>query len=360
MNIFKTSMLEVFKKVAEPTSFISNFYAPKLLDGISIELQGQDVAATYSVDTKIGTGGRRHSFGYHDTKTIVVPEYNDFVDISEEDAYRVQLGETAYTKQVGSLVNLVTNRQKDLSAMQKRAEEKQAVDALFNGKIVLADGQSIEFRKKETHNIDCTGKKWNAIDGGVSTNDPLKSIEEACKLCVNDGRITGGEFNLILEDEGASALLSNTIFINNSNQKHGINRTNISIPEEKTLGAFFHGQFSAGSYTINLWSYNAQYAIPKGFNFANEGKQTTYIPKGAALIIPTKTEFVRAYGSLNEVAPQKALPLGGTMALVKAEQLPYAYPLVFNGSNILQAGVKSRPLYIPKNIDATCTLTNLV
>lgn len=352
-DVFYKTMVKAFEKRKKPTNFLSNFFKPVQLDGIVAEIQGQDIKATYSVDNQIGTGGRRHEFSYHETKEIIVPEYNDFTTISEKDVFKKEFGDTPYSVPATTVVDKVTKRQGLFSDMQRRAEEKQASDAFFLGKIVLANGDEIEFRKKDTHNIT-PANKWT-----VSTHNPLTDIEKACQLCIDDGKISASEFNLILESSGLNALLNNPLFRENADLTKNIKRADISMPVEKTPGAMYHGQFSAGAYVVNLWTYNEKYEIPKGYGFANEGTSVPYIPAGRGVILPMNPEFERYYGAINNTNYQQPGIIGGTLTLVKTEQLPYAYDTVFNGSGVTYAGVKSRPLHVPVNVDSFATFSTL-
>lgn len=346
--LIKKAMEVVFDKKQKPSMFLSNFFPKKQLTGIKVEVQGRTVKSLYSVDTKLGTGGRRIDLSSHEKNEFVVPEYNDYSVISEEDMFKVQLGETEYTSQTARVADLITDRQEIISDAQRRAEEKQASDALFNGMIVLADGTKIEFNKKETHTIDATGLL------------PTKYINQGCKLCVDDGKVGTALFNFIVEDFGLSAILSNSDFKENSNKDNGINRTNINMPEELTPGAMFHGQFSNGSFKINLWTYNEKYTIPKGYGFAGEGTEVGYIPRGCGILLPNKPNFRRYYGAVNRVDASTGSNIGGAkLNLQMVEQLPYAYDKVKGGSAITEAGVKSRPLMVPVDIDSFVTFKNL-
>lgn len=356
MSVFYKTMVAAFEKRKKPTKFLSNFFKPEFLDGIVAEIQGQDVKSTYSIDTQLGTGGRYHEFSYHDTKEYVVPEYNDITKITEADVFKKQFGQTEY-KAVSpvDVVNLATKRQAIFSDMQVRSIEKQAADAFFNGKITLSNGDVIEFRKKETHNINkSTAEKWS-----VSTVDPLADIEKACQLCIDDGKISASEFHLILESKGLNALLNNPIFKANSDLTKGVKRADISMPVEKTPGAMYHGQFSAGAYVVNLWSYNEKYEIPDGYDFANEGEKIPYIPVGGGLVLPANVEYKLFYGMINNTDFKEPSIVGGKLNPVKAEQLPYAYEEVKNGSAVLNAGVKSRPMVYPENVDSFATLSGV-
>ena len=352
--IFKKQLVKYFEKRMKPTNFISNLYKKVKLTGVSAEIQGQDVKSTYSVDVKLGTGARRHEFGIHETKTVVVPEYNDITTVSEEDILRVQAGETEYSTKVANSVQLVAKRQILFSDMQRRAEEKQAVEALLNGKITLADKTEIEFRKKATHNINLSAKKWTD-----DTSNPIEELSKAIELITTDGKVGTSEFNLILENKGLRALLGNKNFKENSNFNNNVKRNDIKMPVEMTAGATFHGQFSVDSYIVNLWTYNAIYDIPTGFNFANEGYSCKYIPDGKAILLPTETEFEVYYGAIADVNTQDTSFIGGGLNLVETEQLSYAYPVIRNGVKALECGVKSRPLYYPVNIDCVVTFENV-
>lgn len=355
MSVFLKTMVAAFEKRKKPTKFLTNFFKPVFLDGIVAEIQGQDVKATYSVDTQLGTGGRYHEFSYHDTKEIIVPEYNDITKITEADVFKKQFGQTEYKPvSPADVANLVTKRQSVFSDMQVRSIEKQVADAFFYGKITLSNGDKIEFRKKETHNIDKAEAKWT-----VETNNPLDDIEKACQLCIDDGKISASAFNLILESKGLNALLNNPLFKANSDLTKNIKRADISMPVEKTPGAMYHGQFSAGAYVVNLWSYNEKYEIPDGYDFANEGEKVPYIPEGSAIIMPAEVEYKLFYGEINNTDFNGPSILGGKLTPVKAAQLPYAYEQVVNGSAVLVAGVKSRPMVYTENVDSFVTLKNV-
>ena len=356
MSVFYKTMVAAFEKRQKPTKFLSNFFKPVFLDGIVAEIQGRDVKSTYSIDTQLGTGGRRHDFSYHDVKEYTVPEYNDYTVITEEDVFKKQFGQTEY-KAVSAVdvANLATKRQGIFSDMQVRSIEKQASDAFFNGKIVLSNGDEITFRKKASHNI----AKANADRWTVTTVDPLADIESACQKCIDDGKISASEFNLILESKGLNALLNNPIFRANADLTKNIKRADISMPIEKTPGAMYHGQFSAGAYVVNLWSYNEKYEIPDGYDFANEGTSVQYIPQGRGVLIPSGVKYKLFYGEINNTDFKAPSIIGGKLNPVKAKQLPYSYEEVKGGSAVLIAGVKSRPMVYPENVDTFVTFSNL-
>lgn len=355
-NLLKKSMEVVFDKKQKPSMFLTNMFKTKMLTGVKVEIQSRTVKSLYSVDVQIGTGARSIDMSKYKKKDYVVPEYNDLSTITEVDMLEAQFGETEYEGKIAKAADLITDRQEIISDMQRRSEEKQASDGLFYGKVTLANGDVIEYNKKSTHTIDLVSKKFTS-----ASSNPVDIISDACDLCCRDAKMSVGVFNFIGEEKGVRALIANENFRNNSNAQAGINRTNVGIPEELTPGATFHGQFACGSYLVNIWSYNERYEIPEGYGFANEGKEVGYIPQGCALLLPVNPNFRRYYGAVNSVdAATGANVAGAKLNLQQKEQLPYAYDVVDNGSAVTKAGVKSRPLLVPVDIDCFATFKNMV
>lgn len=357
-DLVRKLMRVSFDKKQKPSMFLRNFFKKVQLDTNTVELQGRTVKSVYSVDVEAGTGGRRVDIPKHTRKDYKLPEYNDYTDITEDDLEKLHLGETEYTrtKDAAKIADLITDRQEVISYNQRRAEEKQASDALFLGKVILVGGDVVEYDKLDTHSIDKNSAKWSN-----DANNPIDDIQKACKLCNEDSENNATTFHLILEDDGEIALTSNAKFKENSNYNNRIERTEIKIPEELTPGGVFHGRFSAGSYVINLWTYNEKYVIPKGFGFANEGKKVGYIPRGCGVLIPDEPNFTCNYGTVSNVdASNNANVAGVKITKQEVEQLPYAYDVVEHGSARTEAGVKSRFLCIPDDVNCFATFKNLV
>lgn len=344
-----------FDKRQKPSMLLSNLFKVKPLDGIKVEIQGRSVRNFYSVDVKLGTGGRYNSLDEYDKRDFVVPEYNDIANLSEEDVFKAQLGETEY-EQTAKVINAINDGQEIFSDKQRRAEEKQASDALFYGKVALCGGNKIEYNKKATHSISVADKKWNTDNG-----DPIEVIKNAIALCLHDGNFSAAEWNLFLEESSLDAFLGNKNFKANSNWNEGIKRTDINMPVEATPGGMFHGRISVGSYLVNIWSYNEKYVVPKGYGFAHEGEEFGYIPSGCALLVPMNPNFKRYYGAINNVNAPTTPGIGGNkLQLVKQQQLPYAYDVLVDGSATTKYGVKSRPLLVPVDVDCFATIHNIV
>lgn len=354
-DVIRKAMEVGFDKKQKPSMFLANLFKKVQLKGIKVEIQGRVVEGYYSVDTKLGTGGRYNSLDEYDKRDFTVPEYNDIASLNEEDVFKAQLGQTEYD-QTANILNSINDGQEIFSDKQRRSEEKQASDGLFYGKITLAGGNKIDFKKKDTHKISVSTAKWNTANA-----DPTKVLSNAISLCMKDGKIGVSEWNLIFESKGLDALLGNENFRKNSKWNDGIKRTDINMPVEATPGAMFHGRATIGGYIVNIWSYDEAYTVPKGFGFANEGEQFGYIPAGCALLVPMNPNFKRYYGAINNTNAPTTPGIGGNkLQLVEQEQLPYAYDVLEDGSATTKYGVKSRPLLVPVDIDCFATIHDIV
>lgn len=354
-DVIKKAMEVGFDLKQKPSMFLAGLFKKDQLKGIKVEVQGRVVEGYYSVDTKLGTGGRYNSIDEYDKAEFTVPEYNDIASLTEEDIFKAQLGQTEYD-QTANILSTINDGQAIFSDKQRRAEEKQASDGLFYGKLTLAGGNKVDFKKKASHKISVSSAKWNTANG-----DPVDVISKAIALCIKDGKISRAEWNLIFEQKGLNAFLGNAKFKANSNWNEGIKRNDINMPVELTPGAMFHGRISVGSYLVNIWGYDEQYTVPKGYGFAHEGETFTYIPEGCALLVPMNPNFKRYYGAINNTNAPTTPGIGGNkLQLVQQEQLPYAYDVLVDGSATTKYGVKSRPLLVPIEIDSFATIHDIV
>lgn len=344
-------MLEAFTKKQKPTTFLVNTAKKTVTTQTTVTLDSRTVKSFYSVNVQKGTGGRSVNMANFKNMEFETPEYNDYIPISPDELDKRQFGKTPFEASA-SMLELIVDRQSIISDMQRRSEEKQASDALFTGKITLIDGSTIDFNKQATHAIT-PQIKWN-----TDTGKPLDDIEAACQLCKVDGKVGSSTFNLIIADDSLNSLLNNQQFLDQAKAQFGIKRVDINMPENLTIGTAFHGQFSAGSFTINLFTYPQYYEIPTGYNFAGEGTALPYIPSKKALLLPTDIRFDMFYSGLYQVNNDMMtgnFEFNNAIEKVALEQLAYSYVEIDKGSASIIAGLKSRPLFIPTNVDGFCS-----
>lgn len=352
------TMVEGFSTYQKPNLFLSSFATKHVLATEKVQLDKRSVKNVYAMDSEKG-GARMVNFNNFETHEYTLPYFNLYSILTPEQFTQRAYGQTEY-EQIGNLNTYVNERQGWLSDMLNNAVEKMAVDALYNNRIVMVNHEEIEFNRKSTHYINKGNAKWSDVE----KSNPIQDINDMAQLIIDDGRIAGGSaFNLICARDTVNVLLTNQKFKDNSKFDSGIKLTDIQMPTWNTHGATFHGQFSAGSARINLWSYNAKLEIPTGYGLAGEGELRSLIPNGTALLLGDEVRFDLYYAGIDN----SALMINSngfnpdSLKMVKAEQLPYAYwSKIAEGTAGFVYGVKSRPLFVPVNNDGFAICHNLV
>jgi hypothetical protein len=352
------TMIDGFTLYQKPTLFLTSFANDRVTDFDKIELDKRSVRNVYAVDVE-RDGARMVNFNKFETFEYTPPYFNQYDMLTPVQFDKRQFGKTEYER-VGNLNTFLNERQGWISDTIVNDIEKMVSDALFNNQITLSDGSIITFNRKDTHYIDKTSNKWNTTD-----SNPIEDIEDLCQLTIDDGKMSGaGAFNLICARDTINTLLSNKKFREQTSFDQGIRLTDIKMPSWNTNGATFHGQFSVGSFRINLFSYNSKFEVPIGFNYANEGTLQPFIPNGTALLLAEGVRFDLIYAGIDNSATMinnGSIGNINSLTMIKTKQLPYAYWTIISiGTAGFVYGVKSRPLFIPTNNDGFSICYNLV
>jgi len=182
-------------------------------------------------------------------------------------------------------------------------------------------------------------------------------------LCRVDGKIQGTRYRLTLASDSMSALLNNAKFLAQADVKN-INRAAIGMASGlNERGSTYHGEFSAGDYTIELWSYPQFYDVPMGYDLANEGTSQPYIPLGKGLLMPENIDLRLRYAALPVLTDEVDSRLKGwgmLQGLEFAEGEFQYYAHFDDRTKQAEFGVESAPLFIPTQIDGFVTFKDLV
>ena len=363
-NENKSVMLKMFEQKAKTTSFLSSLATNiRKTRAVEIEIDIKRGKEFYAVDIIPGAGSRANKKKRYTTKTYEAPLYDESATITAQELEKRLPGRTKYDAAdedyAAEVTAILSDEQIELQEKEIRAIELQARDAFFSGKIVLHNGDEIDFKKKATHDV-AVAVKWDNASGV-----PLTDLEAACELCRKDGLIGTTSFNLIVANDVVEALKGNAQFVEKANLRH-VQNVSMGMPGAvNTNGAVPHGQFSAGSYIINLWAYPQFYDVPVGFGLADEGTKQPYIPSASALLMPADggLRIDLVYGGVPTVAPQvnprlEAMGLTSVPMTIEADFHPYAH--LDQRAACIEVGVRSRPLFIPHQIDGFVTLNTLV
>lgn len=336
--------------------------APQALVGLCQEIQtkhgyvefdDRSIRNLASIDCERGTGGRYHKISGFNTVKFKIPAYNDYSALPETFFLERGFGQRPYGEAVADAVEEVTRIQGIFSTYQANSKNKQVADGLLNGKIVLADDTKIEFKKKESHDITAV-KKFSDSSAKI-----VDELGKCCQLIVDDAKIGESEFHFITNGKCINSIITNDQVQKAARAIQGIDRVALGMPEEVTPGMCLSGRISAGGFIINIWSYNATFDIPVGYKLAGEGSSQYFIPDNRAIMLPKKNDLKMYYGGL-VTCPVGSGDIFNDMQLVAEKEVAYQYAKVEGGTGTIEFGVKSAPLFVPKNPDGYASFSNIM
>tara|TARA_R110001632_G_scaffold89055_6_gene192190 strand:+ start:267 stop:1337 length:1071 start_codon:yes stop_codon:yes gene_type:complete len=288
-GIFTKKLIEVYKETSTPTSFLKSFFTTKYSDTKEVSIAVQRGFELIAVDVLRGTEGERNTFSKSTEKIFVPPFFREYLDATELDFY-----DRLWSSADGSVepitfsnwLQTVIEKLQMLKDKIERTYELQCAQVFETGIVTLKNGENIDYKRKATSLVDLTaGNYWE--DSSV---DPVTSIEAGCNFIRTKGKAQGSVFNMILGSESLNALYNNTKF-QAKNDLRRMDLSEVRMPQRNALGGVLHGQLSAGSYKVNIWTYPEFYdtAVAEGLSYVNTKKM---------ILLPEMTKYSFAYGAV--------------------------------------------------------------
>lgn len=234
----------------------------------------------------------------------------------------------------------------------RRTQELQASTILQTGKCSLpgADGTiqyELDYQPKASH-FPTVVTAW---DDPLSTKQ--EDIEAVATLNRKDGKRRS---NILIFGKDAKREWINDPKIQKLLDNRKINIGEIS-PVERAEDATFFGMIWIGEYQYEQWSYDGYYEDPA------TGDLREFIDPAKVIVMSDKARLEASFGAVPRFAPSDADALSFMPNILQsAEALLGLFLNVWMSTNkeTLSAGIKSRPLLIPVEIDSiSCINTGL-
>jgi hypothetical protein len=338
-GLFTKKVIEVYKEVTKPSTFLRSFFKVKesVTKEISIEVQRN--SEKIAVDVERGTEGNRNAFGKSTEKIFIPPYYREYFDATQLDLYDRAIG----SSDSGVMVALVEDAAEKLMSLKDkidRAYELQVSQVLQTGIVTLSSGINIDFKRKAGSLVDLgtinSNRYWSVANNATAT--VFEDIENGCIFLRKFGKSGDGTFNVIFGDEALAAFLS-MAQVQDRGDIANITLDAIKMPNMSTDGACFHGQTTAGSYKINIWTYPQFYD-----NSSNVS--TPYINPKNIIVIPTSPRFTLGFAAVPQL-------LNGTSVPQKGAYVINEYLDERNANHIFD--IKSAGVAIPTAVDCIYT-----
>lgn len=329
MNIYETaSMLEALKLRKRPTTFLRDTFFPlenkSLTKKIQLDIvKGKRRTAPYVKRTQAATVVARDSM---DTNSYEVPFISLKRPLSAEDVLDSRVpGQNLYGATLDQVMAYTLGKDlAELDDMVTRAEELQAMQGLFDGKVTLTNGDEIDFLRDSNHTVTLSGvDRWDQ-----STGKPFSDFKAWRRLIAKDSDVSAAI--TVMGSEAFEA------FVSNAQVMALLDKLRIN------LGAIIQENLPSGvTYYGNLPDIGHLFTYDGFYLDANGDEQP---------IVPEKKVLISADG--NSLRGRKNY---GAIFLPKLNTL-FAEPRVPDTFEKDDPPVKflrmqSAPLLVPENID---------
>lgn len=283
--LFTKKLIDVYKEKITPMSFLRSFFKVEesLTKEISIEVRrGSERVA---VDVTRHTDGNMNTFSNSTEKIFVPPFYYEFLAANDHRLYDVAIGmqsETGFAQLTAELADDLVELQYTI----ERAYELQCAQVLETGIVQLESNTNIDFKRKAASLVDKgAGSYW-----ATGTVSPYKDLENMCKFIRETGKTRSGIYNAIMGSEALADFLDNTIVKTRADIRN-ITLDDIKTPQAMAEGGVLHGEVTAGSYKVRIWTY------PEGYEDA-DGNFVDYVNSKKVVMLPDNPRFKLAFGAI--------------------------------------------------------------
>jgi hypothetical protein len=345
MGVTQT-LIARFSDSKEPRQGLSSLFPHVTTANKQVSIEVERNKQLVAVDVERCTDPVRNIFRKSTEKIFVPPYYNEMFDFTSCERYDVTFGSgNVPTKpDAAMLINDGYNKAKVLRDKILRAIELQRSQVLQTGIVTLKNGDSIDYKRKVgSFKVNATTENWN-----TATATPFEDIEAGMEFLRDEGLSAGTHINAIF-GKRAYATFVNNEKVQKSADIRRIDRMSIGMPQfNNVTGMAFQGQFAAGDFTINIWTYNESYLDP-----ADNSTRKLYINQDNVILVADdfvgKTAFAGVPAILGD--PE----IGNYVGTLEAE---FYYRDVIDQKKLAwEFFVSSAPLVIPVSIDRIYTLT---
>lgn len=296
-----------------------------------------------AVDVERCTDPHKNTFSRSTEKLFIPPFYKESFDFCKCDGYKQSYG-------AGIIPNASTARAIGRSAMDEleairnkveRAMELQRAQVLESGIVVLKNGDSIDYKRK-AESLATADIPWNDTDA-----DPMADIVKGMEFLRSEGQSSATTINAIFGANAFANFLANPKVVETAGFRR-IERINVVMPQfDNVSGMAFQGQFAAGDFVINIFTYNETYLDPND----NETK-LRYVDTDHVILVPEDFEGETAFATTPMVRGNSES--GYYVTNVQGEYT--VYDIIDQVRAAWEVILQSAPLVIPVTIDRIYTL----
>lgn len=338
------TMIARFEDDKEPREGLSAFFPEVTTSSKHLSIEVQRNKQLVAVDVQRCTDPVRNTFSKSTEKIFVPPYYNEAFDFTSCERYDVTFGQNNMPTEVDATL-LLGSAMKKVKALKNkilRAIELQRSQVLQTGIVVLKNGDSIDYRRKSASmKVNSGAENWN-----VSTSDPYGDIEKGMEFLREEGLSSDTTINAIFGKDAFKNFMNHEK-VQKQMEIRRLDRTTIGMPQfNNVTGMAYQGQFAAGDFTINIWTYNETYLDP-----ADNVTKKTYIDKDNVILVTSDFEGKTAFAGIPAI-----IDTGAGDIVAPIESKFYIRDVIDQVRMTWDYIINSAPLVIPVSIDRIYTL----
>ena len=305
--LFTKKVVAKYADRVRPLTFGRSFFKETESDTKEISIEVQRGYEKMAVDVTRGTVGNRNSFDLSTEKIFIPPFFREYFDVTELAVYDALLQSASVTPALfGRFIQTVADKMSVLTDKIDRAYEKQAWDVFQTGIVSLNKGTNIDFKRKSESilNVSALGggnRAWTVANNATCT--PYTDFQTGCEFIRKVGLTDSTVFNAILGGDALAAFLA-LPQVQSRNDIKNYNLDMINSPIVNGLGGVFHGEISAGSYRLRLWTYPQFYTNSAGVS-------TPYLDPETVVILPENPAMVLSYAAVPQLFQNGVSPVKG-------------------------------------------------
>jgi len=340
-GLFTKKIVATYSDFLKPKSFGRSFFKEDESDTKEVSIMVQRGYEKVAVDVTRGTEGNRNTFDKSMEKITVPPYFREYFEATGLDVYDNLLQSAVITPSMfGRFIKTAAEKMLVLTDKIDRNYENQCWQVLETGIVVTEKGGSIDYKRKAASMVNVPGinanRAWTVANNATCT--PYTDLENACTFIRTVGKTTSTVFNAIFSGDALAAFLA-LPQVQSRNDIKNINLDSISSPQVNATGGVLHGEITAGSYRLRLWTYPEYRDV--------NGVSTPYVPDKKIIVLPESPALLLCYAATPQLITPGALPKKGkfTFGDYREERLK---------SHIFD--VESAGIAVPVGVDQIYTL----
>ena len=338
-----------FKRI-KVNDFGRSFFAPDVLKTRYIKTDTRRGSEKVALDVLLGHQGIRTQIAKSTTKDYDPFNFKYYFDATQLEVYWRMFPSSSWnTNDMREAADAIGQEVLINKQLIERAYELMCFQLFLTGTLTSYKNPSapttVDFKRKTASKVDIgSGAYW---DTNSTTADPFKDMQNGGDFLRQVGLVQDFELTVIMGQAAYNAFINTTAYQNRALALRNLDNDFVKSTRA-TTGAVYHGNFSAGSYRVNVFTYNQFYEDPTGVS----STKLSYMDTNKVIMLPSVIDAMD-FKHFFIATPQLTYPGQNTLSLVAADYVYWEYLDLRSKSH--EFYVESAGMPVPVAIDRIYT-----